>query len=122
MILTKLPRGRFANLAYGDDEFIGPPEYEDWAAEHGGTTGSNNGWDGDTISGLVSSLVGSLSSMFGSIFSGAGNKNQTTGTISGAGQTYIPVAQKSSNNAWIWILLAVIVVVIVLLVLKKRKK
>ena len=77
---------------------MGPEYPEDLYNGTSGSTG-NNGWDGGTIAGLVSSVVGSLSGMFGSIFGGAGNKNQnqTTDTISGAGQTYIP-AQKSSNT------------------------
>lgn len=121
MILTKLPGGRFANLD-GDDSFIGPPE-PTW--DLSGTGGGNNGWDGSTIAGLVSSVVGSLSDMFGSIFGGAGNKqgDTDTSTVEGAGTVYLPQnTKKSSSSAWIWILLAVVAAVVVLLFLRKQKK
>ncbi len=115
MILLKDPRlcsGRFANADGGADASTPAST---------GSDGGGNWWQNSEMWSAIGSSFRGLTDMFGSIFSGAGNKQ--TDTVSNAGAAYIvPNQNAKKNNTWIWLVGVAVVAVVAVVLLRKFKK
>lgn len=91
------------------------------AVPTGTDAGTTKWWQNSDMWGAIGQSFSGLTDMFGSIFSGAGNKQ--TDTVSNAGANYIvPQTQQKSNKTWLWIVGAVALVAVAFIAFRKFKK